>query len=420
MNILKTASLLNVETRTRDPVDNTEFKSIYLKLRLLTDEIDASGEKYNPAGVTNLRNGTGNVKVQLQHAVQMDKEHSSHYAKRNGVKISHNAGDIVELWTETDETGITALYGTARVGIEHVLYDENNQITGSAYASAWLTYAQQQVNQEQKGSVKDYIPTNIWEKYFENQLVIPFKGLSVEIAHIHYKASTLTDLNGITHINKSDLIRVAWILNEREGQAYSRIEDIKIKTIKTNMNTIKCLCEAEINTQVIKDNQVFEVLETDASNHKYLLKNIVTDEEITINSQEEALEYTLTSELEDDVLKTVIKTCNVCAELKKKNAQIQEELDKKLKTDETTINDNQTDENLKTTEVDMAMYDEKLSELTTMLANANAKIEELENRLIILETPKSDNKTDEKQESEITQIKIFNETNLKQSKTKFI
>ncbi|MGL5963790.1 MAG: hypothetical protein ACRCZ2_05275, partial [Fusobacteriaceae bacterium] len=258
------SSSLNTRERGDPNTIKTEFPSVYFTLRLMTNEIDPSGEKYYPTGVTNLKGGTKNIKVTLEKPLGQDLEHSAFYAKRKGQKITYNAGDIIELWAETDETGLEALYGTARIGTEHKLFDENNQIVGEAYASAWLTHAQEQVNQTQSGSVQDHIPANIWDKYFSNnQGVEPLKGLSVELAWKHYKDHYWTDGNGVLHITKSDLIRVAWITKQREGQPLSRIEESTIKTFNNQktMNTIKCLCEANIGDSVYSNGNMYSVLE---------------------------------------------------------------------------------------------------------------------------------------------------------------
>lgn len=319
-----------------DPIDfdnviKTEFPSVYFTLRLLTDVVDPSRERYYPRGATNLKNGSGNVKVKLENKVNQDYAHSSHYAKMNNVQITHNAGDITHLWTTTDsETGIESLYGTARIGQEHKLFDENNKIVGEAYASAWLTHAQAKVNRQEEGSIQDYIPEKVWAKYFKDgQLVLPLKGLSVELAHLHYRTENMIDGNGVKHIFKYDLVAVSWLSIDREGQPYSRIEESTIKSIiNMNKNTIKCLCEAKVGDNVIKEVKIYEVMLKNDVTHNYTIKDIVTDEEIVITSEVIAEEYKLLSDIMSDtditeLEKTVIKTCLSCQEKKLKIAELE-------------------------------------------------------------------------------------------------
>lgn len=328
-----------------------KYPSLYIKLRLLTSEVDPSGQKYYPNGCTNIVSGTGNIK--------MDYEHNGYFAKQKGdLKLSQqisNAGEITKLEVE-QENGYSALYGTARVGVEHKLMTLDGQVVGSSYASLWQLYAQKKV-QADGGNIYDYIPDNIKTEFFDGQNVLPIKSISVEVPWKHYKSENYQDLNGLIHIKKFDLPRTAFLGFSSEGQPYSEIQGIEIKKInvatnsppdgeakkttnpeaKKTMLPIKCLCEATIGQAVIKAGQVFEVLSSDNSNHKYEVKNAITDETITIITEEEAGKYEIAEEVvvadeTSNEIKSVIKACMSCIENKKKMMLMQKQMNVKAET----------------------------------------------------------------------------------------
>lgn len=416
MNTIKYNAKIEVSSLNErgDPQElntiKSEFPSVYFTLRLLTNEIDPTREKYYPTGITNLKNGTKNIKVKLDMPLPQDFKHSSYYASIKRVQVTHNAGDITHLWTTTEpETGLESLYGTSRVGPEHKLYDENNKVVGEAYASAWLTHAQNIINQEQKGSIEDHIPVNILLKYFsDGQLVYPLKSISVEIAHAHYKEFNMTDGNGVKHIFKGDLISVSWLVEDREGQPFSRIEESVIKSIKnmniqqqnkienSEANAIKCACEANVGDNVIKNNNVYTMLTKDDEKHEYSLKNIVTDEVINVSSQEEASSYLLASDVENDAktdvaIKNAIKSCMLCQQHKLKIAEMEKkdlEMQKKAKKDKELNSKKEmvSDVMIPTTADEAEGAENDMTIIMDKLASMEKAFETLTNRIEVLET----------------------------------
>ncbi|MGL5963815.1 MAG: hypothetical protein ACRCZ2_05400, partial [Fusobacteriaceae bacterium] len=166
----------------------------------------------------------------------------------------------------------------------------------------------------------------------------------------------------------------------------SRIEESTIKTFNNQktMNTIKCLCEANIGDSVYSNGNMYSVLEKDATNHTYKLQNVVTDETLDISSQEEAQKYELTDDVlksddKSDETKNSIKTCSVCADQKKKLAEMQNSM-KSTETD-TVIDDATTkidDTQSQSTQNDVSILMEELVKTNEAITSLTSRIEILE------------------------------------------
>ena len=147
-------------------------------------------------------------------------------------QLLQNGGNVTKI--ETNQEG-DQLIGQIKVGEQHVLIDKNKKVYGSAYASAFMTIAEKLAStQESIGqgrTYKDFIPQNVFDKYFKTQIVIPtFNGISVEL---DWNTEPQRDANGILQIKQYSIVRVAWLVNDKAGQQQSRInpQNYKLQTI---------------------------------------------------------------------------------------------------------------------------------------------------------------------------------------------
>jgi hypothetical protein len=392
MNTIKKQVLISdidIGTEVKSEKGN-KYPNLYVTLKLLTDIIDPSEQRYYPRGCTALVNGTQNIKG--------DFEHNGYFAEKKGGieagKRVSNAGEMVSLEV-VEEEDHDSLYGKVRVGVEHNLMMDNGEVVGSAYASLWQLQAQRQVVKN-GGSIFDYIPEHIKTEFFDGQTVYPIKSLSVEVISKHYKSENYTDLNGIMHIHKYDMPRFAWLALSSEGQPMSQIKDIEIKKIqladkppnnqktmnkKTKVVEIKCLCEAGIGEMVIKNSDVFEVIKSDNLNHKYSIKNVLTDETIEVETEAEAV----TPEI-----KSVIKACQSCLANKRK---MQEMMDKKESEKTPTVKSDYVDNSLLNNPMDMSKDMDMMSKLEAILNKMSNILTRLEDLEPVKSTPEV--KTDE-------------------------
>jgi hypothetical protein len=392
------------DVRIRADSSSNKYPNVYFNLRLLSSEIDAKNSILIPEGCTNLRNGTGNV--------HMDFEHEGFYAKNK--QVASNAGEITDLEVREETDGTTSLYGKARVGVEHVLTDRTGAVIGSAYASAWLTFAQSQVRLA-GGNVYDYIPENIKSEFFDDKIVKPFKAISVEIDFGHYSKENYTDLRNVLTVNKYDLKRVAWLIDASEGQSYSRIEEINIRTNKImNDNKIRCLCEANVNEFVTRDERIFQVLEKDDSQHIYTIKDVENGDETIVESQETAETYEYIPNLNPSLARSLIRMCSAC-EAKKKQLLKSDETEKEKPEIKTDL-EIKSDTPAQVTETDkvineMSVLIETIKELKDIIISNNSK------RTIRNEEDENENEptivvpTGDYEESETEEIKESVETN---------
>ncbi len=413
------------------------YPSLYIKLRLLTDIEDPSGQKYYPDGCTALKTGTTNIK--------MDYEHNGYFAMKSGQKLLSekisNAGEIIKLEV-VKEGEIKALYGTARVGVEHKLMTKDGVVVGSSYASLWQLYAQKQVYKN-GGNIYNYIPENINKEFFDGQDILPIKSISVEVPFLHYKTANYQDLNGLLHIKMFDLPRVAFLGFSSEGQPLSQIGEIEIKkkdgikkeniiiheleeiqainsppmveakNILKNqnqitMNEIKCLCEAQIGQTVIKADRVFEVVTMDNANHRYEIKDAVSDETIIVETEEEAGTYEVTDEIvtnpeTTDETKSFIKACQSCIEKKKKMEEMQKLLAKKpVKTDETTLTNNNIEPytNMQDIMDELSKMKDMMASLAEQITSLNITKSEVEGEEAEIDTENTDIEAEDVEEVE--------------------
>jgi hypothetical protein len=293
-------------------IDNTKtrYPSVFFTYRAVTkNEIDKLDSIIDEAGCTALTRGTTGI--------YNDVEHQDYISKRNGNDETLNAGDVTDVWLEDGY-----LYAKSRVGREHNIIDSNKKIIGSSYASAWLTVAKEIVNRD-GGDIQDHIPEHIYNEFIVDKNVLPYKNVSVEMSYNNYKQENTIRFDGITMINKWDLVRVSFLQTSNAGQQLSGFTDFEIRTTKLkkiiSMNelNIRCLCDSKVGDIVVKNDskQAFELVRSN-EDKTYDIRNVDTKEIINV-THEQAQYYDLASDVlqksdELEGVRSYIRSCMAC------------------------------------------------------------------------------------------------------------
>jgi hypothetical protein len=328
-------SFSTVKSSTIENAPNNPYPNVYLSYECSSGIIrDKHTDFVKAAGCTNLERGT--------NGVFNDVEHEGYFASSQEVKkLTNSAGDVIEMWVQDD-----ILYGKSRIGVEHNIYDRTGQKIGSSYASAWLTHAQSEVNQN-GGNVYDYIPANIKKEFFDGQQVRPYKAISIEAEYGHYLDENNHNLKNQLNINKFDVTAITFLYKNPPAQIYSNIvgsfiktKDSHEKTInnmlnnKINLTLLKCLCDmkmlvkgtylidkAETKLYYVSDSTETEVQVVNVQTEEVVsttLDDLKGDENLDVASTEEVTDFvksmpTLKSFKASKLPKSVIKMCQLCA-----------------------------------------------------------------------------------------------------------
>jgi hypothetical protein len=316
------------QVKVRSENTNNEYPNIYISYRAITsNSVDLVNTIIYENGCTALDLGVANI--------YNDVEHWDHFNKKmpNSIKAKSAGGDVVRVWLEGDK-----LMAESRVGHEHVIANEEGQIIGSTYASAWLRFAQESVKQN-GGNVKEYIPINIYKEFFEGKLVYPIRAISVEIPFEHYRQENGYDLTrNVLHIRKFDLTRISFLLFSTPAQTESGIDSITIRKqqeiIMENITTTRCICDLKElrNGDYLKDskdNKYWSVRTegenltiTDIASGEVTtttLEVLKTNEDLDLATTAEVIEI-ITNQAEDlekseatiDEIRSAIRACMEC------------------------------------------------------------------------------------------------------------
>jgi hypothetical protein len=355
----------------------------------------------------------------LIRGIYNDVEHEDYYGKVLQKRTYEaSGGEIVDLWVEGE-----TLMAKSRVGVEHVIADRAGNVRGSTYASAWLAYAQSQVNSN-GGNTRDYIPNHIFTEFFEGKTVFPIKNVSVEMKYDHYVTENTTDLNGLMTIRKFDLMRISFLLFSTPGQTHSGIESFEIRkfnnTMKNNQS-IRCLCDLDkLRTgdylKNSKTNQIWSVTEegdnlitTDIASGEVVTTNL---EELKANEDldlatvaevlEEVKEKVESLELSDstiDEVRSMIRACMSCqARMSDKIEKAKIEKKPKVRADDLI----QSPDSIDNSSTDISVLSERVATLEEAVTSISKTLESINSKLDGMSTRSIESDTESPAEADVT------------------
>jgi hypothetical protein len=263
---------------------DTKYPSIYLRYAITnSNSKDRLKSIIKSEGCRNLTTGVAGV--------YNDVEHNDFFSGRKDKIVSRNAGQVTEI-----ELIDGILYGTSRVGKEHNILDKKGNVTGSSYANAWLTVAQDKIRTI-GGDVQDYIPSHIWQEFFVGKNPVPYKNVSVEMSYDNYDDQNAIRFDGVELINTWDMVRVSFLTDSVAGQQDSAFVSYDIRSIQKKLNNpnmenlikiaIRCLCNSKVGDMVM-DNATGLIYELLAINNDgtYSVKSVDDGTEMTVTKAE--------------------------------------------------------------------------------------------------------------------------------------
>ena len=380
----KTIEINAVEIRSEGA---NKYPNVFLTYKAVDqNQSDKLKSIIDVRGCTALKDAT------VLRGIYNDVEHEDYYGKMLQKRTYEaSGGEVVRLWADDN-----VLMAQSRVGVEHVIADRDGQVKGSTYASAWLAYAQSQVNAN-GGNTRDYIPNHIFTEFFEGKTVFPIKNVSVEMKYDHYVTENTTDLSGIMTIRKFDLMRISFLLFSTPGQTYSGIESFEIRKFNNMQTTksIRCLCDvSKLRTgdylKNSKTNQIWSVSEdgdnlitTDIESGEVLnttLDELKANEDLDIATVSEVLEEVKEkvealeqSDTTSEEVRSMIRACMSC------QAKQSDELKKaKIRADEAPVQEPAAVDN---TSTDMSVIEERVSKIEEAIGSISQALDAINAKL---------------------------------------
>jgi hypothetical protein len=182
-----------------------------------------------------------------------------------------NAGYIYNLRLSDDKLQILA---DIKIGEQHQLIDKSKTVYGSSYAHALMAIAEKQASNpiaiKEGKTYRDFISIETYKKYFDNKVIPPLTGLSVEL---DWTVEPTTDSAGITHIKKYSIVRVSLLANDKTGQQQSRLS---IKNFKLKNRSMDELNSITKHIDLFETGNLLKIRDSELANEYLVYQEIKT------------------------------------------------------------------------------------------------------------------------------------------------